>query len=740
MSEHVAVDTPPSFSLGEAAREIANGVTSAFVLVALMLPLGLIAFGHVEHEAIEASVRAALAAALFGNVTAVVLGAPLLPNEVPRASTVFVFAAFTLKLANDGVAPPDIIVLAALCLVASGIVQVIFGLLRLGNLARFVPYPVIAGLMTGLAIKLIIYEVPEMLGTHEGGAHGAAAHGAFNPWAAVLAAFTIVIVVIARRLWPNAPSKLVGVALGTMLAVLLAQALGVDVGGHVPALGNEIPAPDALAPLFTHGLDLVRTHGAVILVAAPTIALVGSLDSLVAAVGESDGPLDTTHKPNRLLIALGLGNVTSGIFGGVPLAYSSHHSMATHRAAASAKIVGSIATTLTLVALLRYGSGLVQLIPVAVLSGIMAMLAFGLIDRWASAMLTRARRRQYDAELWLNLLVVALVAGMTAFGLIEAVVTGLVLSMALFIGAMNRSLVRSVATGLTRASRRVYPTVPASVLRAEGHRIRVIEVDGAVFFGTADRLAAEVLRNAEGASYVILDLRRVTMIDASGALMLERVGKRLQQMNVQLLLAHISTNTSLGRGLEAAGVFTQKHHADWFADCDRALEWAERQILAEAHLEDTRREMRLSEFALFAHLTQAQLERVKPYLDRQLFPPRAALFREGDPCDRVYLLARGAVSVMTVDPAGHHKQRRVLTLAPGVMFGETAMLTDGKAIATAMTEEESVTYTLSRNSLNEIRTIDRETHEQLMQNMLSHLAALLRMTAGVLRESTDAAE
>jgi SulP family sulfate permease len=740
MSEHVALDAPAAFTLGEAAREAANGVTSAFVLLALMLPLGLIAFGHLEQAPIEAAVRAALAAALFGNITAAVLGAPLLPNEVPRASTVFVFAAFTMNLAKDGVTTPDILVLAALCLVLSGVIQVAFGILRLGNIARFVPYPVIAGLMTGLAIKLIVYELPEMLGTHGGGAHGdVAGHAGFNPWPALLAAFTIGVVVIARLRFPNAPSKLVGVALGTGLAVVVSRFLGADVGAHVPALGATIPAPDALLPLFAHGIQLLRDHSGVILVAAPTIALVGSLDSLVAAVGESDGPLDTTHKPNRLLMALGLGNVVSGLFGGVPLAYSSHHSMVSHRAGAS-KIVGSIATTATLAALLLYGGPFLQVIPMAVLSGIMAMLAFGLIDRWASATLARARRRQYDAELWLNLLVVALVAGMTALGLIQAVVTGLVLSMALFIVAMNRSLVRSVSTGLTRASRRIYPTVPASVLRAEGHRIRVVEIDGAVFFGTADRLAAEVVRNAEGATYVILDLRRVTMIDASGALMLERIARRLQQMGVKLLLAHITVTSGLGRALQAAGAFPQKYHPDWFADSDRALEWAERQLLGEAHLEDTRREMRLSEFALFAHLTEAQLERVKPYLDRQLFPPRAALFREGDSGDRLYLLARGAVSIVAVDPADRQKQRRVLTLAPGVMFGETAMLTDGPALGTAVSEEESVTYSLSRQSLQEIRGVDRALYEQLLLNMLAHIAGLLRMTTGVLRESTDAAE
>lgn len=222
--------------------------------------------------------------------------------------------------------------------------------------------------------------------------------------------------------------------------------------------------------------------------------------------------------------------------------------------------------------------------------------------------------------------------------------------------------------------------------------------------------------------------------------MLERISRRLAQMNVKLLLGHISVTSPLGSALQAAGAFTQKHHPDWFADTDRALEWAERQLLAEAHLEDTRREMRLSEFSLFARLSEAQLERMKPYLDRQLFPPRSALFREGDPGDRLYLLARGAVSIMAVDPVDRSKQRRVLTLAPGVMFGEMAMLTEGTALGTAVAEEESVTYTLSRKCLQDIRIVDRDLYEQLLLNMVTHVAGLLRMTTGVLRESTDAVE
>ena len=159
--------------MGEFAREAGAGISAAFVLVAMMLPLGLIAFAPVGGYAVEAGLRAALAAAIFGNLTAFVLSGALLPNEVPRASSVFLFAAFVLRIAGDAQlrASPtqgvvEILFLAALCLALTGVIQGLFGLLRLGNIARFVPYPVVAGLMTGLAISLVIYELPEVPAPH----------------------------------------------------------------------------------------------------------------------------------------------------------------------------------------------------------------------------------------------------------------------------------------------------------------------------------------------------------------------------------------------------------------------------------------------------------------------------------------------------------------------------------------------------------------------------------------------
>jgi SulP family sulfate permease len=717
------------------------------VLVAMMLPLGLIAFAPVGEYAVEAGLRAALAAAIFGNLTAFVLSGALLPNEVPRASSVFLFAAFILRIAGDAQlrASPsqgvvEILFLAALCLALTGVIQIVFGALRLGNIARFVPYPVVAGLMTGLAISLVIYELPEVLGTHGAGGHDEAAHHGVNAWTLLVGLVTIVVFVLVRKRWPSLPSKLIGLAAGTLVAAVITLVIHGDVGPRVPFLG-KIPAPDALlAVLSADGVSLALRFGYDLLITALAIAVVGSLDSLLAAVGEADGPLDTAHHPNRLLLALGCGNLVSSMFGGVPVAYSSHHAITTHHEGGR-KLVSSISTTATLLLLLVYGAPLLQLIPVAALSAMMLVIAVGLIDRWAGTTIDRVRRGQYDSELIVNITLVILVAGVTiAFGLVAAVLTGLILSMGLFLAVMNRSLIRSVQTGATRGSRRVYPPEHASLLRVEGHRIKILELDGAIFFGTADRLGFESLRAAHGAQFLIIDLRRVTMIDASGALMLNKLSRLLREQGVTMLLAHISATSKLGRALQGAGVFTQRHHTDWFDDADRALEWAEHRLLEDARATGEDRELAIGDFALLKGLTPEELQFMKAYLDRQLFPARAALYHEGQTGDRLYLLARGAVSIVAEDPAAKGKHRRVVTLAPGVIFGESAMIEGGTRSVTAIAEDEVVTYSLSRSNLDAIHARNPELSRRIILNMVSHMSGLLRMTTTILRDTSESVE
>jgi len=235
-------------------------------------------------------------------------------------------------------------------------------------------------------------------------------------------------------------------------------------------------------------------------------------------------------------------------------------------------------------------------------------------------------------------------------------------------------------------------------------------------------------------------LRRVTMIDASGALMMSKLTRLAREQGVQLLLAHISATSKLGRALQSAGVFTQRHHADWFDDADRALEWAEHRLLEQANASEEDHELAIAEFALLKGLSAAELDFMKPYLDRQLFPARAALYHEGQLGDRLYLLARGAVSIVAEDPEAKGKHRRVVTLAPGVIFGESAMIEGGTRSVTAIAETEVVTYSLSRGNLEAIHLRDPDLYRRISLNMLSHLSGLLRMTTSILRDASESVE
>ena len=207
-----------------------------------------------------------------------------------------------------------------------------------------------------------------------------------------------------------------------------------------------------------------------------------------------------------------------------------------------------------------------------------------------------------------------------------------------------------------------------------------------------------------------------------------------------MLLAYISATSKLGRALTGAGVFTQRHHTDWFDDADRALEYAEHRLLEETRAADDDRELAIADFALLKGLTPEELQFMKPYLDRQLFPARAALYHEGQLGDRLYLLAKGAVSVVAEDPEAKGKGRRIVTLAPGVIFGESAMIEGGTRSATAIAEGEVVTYSLSRSNLDAIHARNPDLSRRITLNMVSHMSSLLRMTTAILRDTSESVE
>ena len=426
----------------------------------------------------------------------------------------------------------------------------------------------------------------------------------------------------------------------------------------------------------------------------------------------------------------------AGLFGGLPLSFGIARAGPAFRAGARTRASGVVSAAALLLAYLVAGEAL-GFVPFAALAGIMLVVAVGLVDRWSRDLPRRLAQGHPDRDtLWSFAVAVIVCVSTVAFGFVVAVVVGVIASLALFIAAMNRSLVRATWTGGQRASRRVYPVAEALRLKELGRAIRVVELEGAVFFGTAERLAVEVERCAAGARAVILDFRRVSAIDVTGALILERLSRRLAATGVRLRLAHVTLEGRHGQALAALG---SQSRADWFADVDRALEAAERALLAGAGFGRGRQEeeIPLEASSLLAGLGPADVERVRIHLERCELGAGEVLFREGEPGDRLYVLTKGAVTIL----AGRdHGAQRLVTMAPGVAFGEMAMLDRVPRSATAVADEPSTVYCLTAAGLETIRGGDSELGVRLVANLARQLSNRLRLLTDALRAETDAGD
>lgn len=726
------------------AGELKGGVASALVGLAISLTLGLLAFGALGAEHADLGVRAAFIAVVLGAPVASLLGGTPIPGAGARVSTTLILAALIASVATEPALAAAgmsriaaVVFIGATSLVLAGLIQIVFGLARLGTLARFVPYPVVAGFMNGVAILVVLWQIPYLIGL-AAPVRGRAlldALPAAQPWTLLVGAATAGLIWTIAPRWKSAPTALLALLGGTALYYVVAAILPTaEMGPRLGEISVTLALPVALAPLGSHaGVDLVFAHWIPVLGTAAAIAVIGSLDSLLSAAAV-DVVHNTRHHPNRELVGLGLGNVVSGMFGGIPVSFSPNVSLAAYRAGSRARASGLIAAA-ALLAVWLLGGWALAYVPFTVLAGIMVTAGVNLVDRWTRALVGQVGRGGLERDTRWSLAVVAAVCFVTVvFNFVVAVTFGLIASMALFIAAMNRSLVRASWTGLQRASRRVYPATQARRLRERGEAIRVLELEGAVFFGTVYRLGKEVEALARSARFIILDFRFVGTIDATGAVMLEQLSQRLLADGVRLFLAHVMPEGRHGRMLTQYRTFLERPRTDWFEDTDRALEAAELGLLANEAELGSGEELPLQASSLLAGFGPEECDRIRAHLERRDLSAGEALFREGEPGSRLYVLTRGSVTIMT---GSGHKSQRIGTFEPGVIFGEMAMLDGAARSATAVADQRAVVYSLSSAALEQLRAATPALGERLLINVARNLSNRLRHTTDVLRAASD---
>jgi sulfate permease, SulP family len=727
------------------AAELTGGLAGAATNFASAVALGLLAFAPLGPKYFDVGIYAGFASAIYGQLVAGLLGGAAHPGSGPRASTTMILAAMIAVLVADPALAPSatqgpelIIAIAGATVVLAGIAQAVLGAVGAGSSARFVPYPFVAGFMCGVSALVIIAQVAPLGGfTRADLAAGpAAVWQALQPATLLVGLATAVMIWVIGAKAKRMPAPLLGLIAGMVLYYAIAFALPTARLG--PVLGTApywLPVPTALGALASTPWDAIVTHLGVILPTAGLIAFIGTLDGLFAAVA-IDNVTDGRHRTKREVVAHGLANVVSGLCGGVPVVLSREVALASWNAGGRTRRTTVISAAVLALALV-FGRPLISRIPVTVLAGVLVTLGIALVDNWTTGLLGRLRRKGALREqvlLWSVATVLLVALAEVFFGFQPAIAVGFQLSGLLFYLGMNRSLVRSVVDGTVRPSRRMWGGEDAARVHAARQRIRVIELEGALFFGSAARLSERVEPLAGQSDAVVLDFRRVTVIDATGALLIESIARRLAARGTMVLLAGVTRGGRHGATLIAHDTFRDAEARLWFRDTDQAVEWAERAIL-EKQGHTQRAAVPLAAFPLLEGIAPADFARIERHFIQREAVDGEVLFTENDPGDRLCLLASGAVEISIVVPGG--ARARIVTFAEGSLFGEAALLDGRPRSATAQAVAATVVYEFTRAALNEIAHDNPAIAIQLMTNLAKLLAIRMRETNEILRQLED---
>ena len=441
--------------------------------------------------------------------------------------------------------------------IMAGILLILMGVFKLGNIIKFVPYPVIVGFTAGIALTIFSTQMNDLFGMNIQGVPADfidkwvcyAEHiRDINWWAFAVGAISLAILIFLPRLSKKIPASLVAIIVMTLITWLLRRYAGVDsikTIGDLYTIPTGIPAPHLPSFELAEGetfWSLVKS----LFPAAFTIALLGAIESLLSAM-VADGVIGDRHNSNTELIAQGMANVVVPFFGGIPATGAIARTMANINNGGKTPVAGIVHALLLLAVLLFFGP-LVALIPMACLAGILIMVSYNMSEFRSIMWLAKNPKSDFIVMLVTFILTVL-------FDLTIAIEVGLLLAIILFLKRTNES------TTVQSFTSELDPT-HNNDLQLHGQDLEslkiplyteVYEIDGPYFFGIANKFDDISRRTHSGEQKVrIIRMRKVSFIDSTGIHNLEQLHLRLQRDGIQLVLSGV--NEKVFSTLDKAGL------------------------------------------------------------------------------------------------------------------------------------------------------------------------------------------
>lgn len=713
--------------------DIFGGLAAMLVALPSAIAFGMIIFGPLGAASSgKAAMAGILGTVALGLVAPVFGGAPRLVTA-PCAPAAAVLSVFVMNLLDRSALNADVIpVYVGLTVFAAGLVQFIVGNLGGGRFIKYIPYPVVAGYLSGVGVLIFLGQLPKLLGLAKDVplSKGVWMLSAWHWPSLGVGLATIAVMVAAPRIIRAVPAAIValtaGIGMYFVLAIFDPSMASLENNPMVigPISGSLSQLAASLSGQWSMMTAASPGQMAALIVPLFTLAVLLSIDTLKTCV-VMDALTQSRHDSNKELIAQGLANMAAAAVGGIPGAGTMGATLVNLNSGAKTRFSG-VWVGIFAVLVLLFLSKLVAWIPLAALAGVLIVVAVRMLDVHSLHLL---RHKSTVLDFFV---ILAVIVSAVSMSLIMAAGVGIAMAILLFLREQIRaSVIRRKFFGNQTFSKKKRLADELAILHVEGKKTVIFELQGQLFFGTTDQLLSEVEPYYATCRHIVLNMRRVQSLDFTAAQMLKNIHNRLKEKQGHLILVSLPlalpTGQSIKDYLEMLGFSETGMNLKFFPDIDSALSWIEEQVLA-ATLPSGQADKPLSlgEFAFFAGVSDQALANLEACLQVQSVKADAPVFRQADVSDDIYFIRKGAVRIVL--PLGGGMVHHLATFGRGDFFGDMAFLDKAPRSANAIAETDTDLFILSRTTFAQIAAAHPEVAGIFFERLALALAQRLRQT------------
>ena len=687
-------------------NDIWGGLASMLVALPSSIAFGVLVFSAISPDmAGQGALVGMIGAAALGLVAPVSGGTPALITA-PCAPSAAILSGLAIALVSAGVETSRIPGLLALTALISAFLQILYGLLRGGQLIKYIPYPVVSGYLSGVGLIIALGQLPKLLGLPK---DTSLLHGLSSPdlwqWPGIIVGITtIIVMLLAQRVTRKVPAAILGL-LGGIFCYLVLSLFNPSlliIEGNSLVIGpmrSSVSFLQTISDRFGSMLAIQMEDLRLVIYSALALSVLLCIDTLKTCVVL--GALTRTrYSSNRELFGQGVANLASFATGGMPGAGTMGPTLVNVTSGGRKRQSGFVEGIFVILAILVL-SPLIAWVPIGALAGILLVVAFRMFDWQAFGLLKHAETR-------LDFVVIAAVVIVAeTVGLIPASATGIGLAILLFIrDQIQGSVLRRRATLKEISSKTHRLESERKILQEQGDDAAVYELQGNLFFGTTDQLFMEIEPDLRIRKWLLLDMRRVQSMDYTAAHLFAQIHEQLGERGGGLLFSGLPSSLpsrqDLFRYMVRVGLIDEKggEGIRIFDIRDDALDWMETRILEAAGWVKGKEEsaLDLKQIELFSDCDGSVLDKLRQCIHERTVQAGEMVFRRGDEGDEIFLVRRGVVRILL--PLKGGKRHHLATFGRGDFFGEMAFLDRGERSADAEAKTECELYVLSRKEFN----------------------------------------